>query len=141
VERIEKENAKYKEEGESVNKMLHAFSEKNEQRIFKHERLLPYLNEIRNYLNFHNSIKNITEEIQREEPELENKRRAVNDTLNAISKLTGQKVEMTNAIKVLTDFRDRVIFYTTKKINAEDALSQQKNKICKPSEKAKSYSV
>src|SRR5439155_23676779 len=93
------------------------------------ERLLPYLNEIRNYLNIYNSIKNINEEIQREEPELENKRRAVNETLNAISKLTGSKVEMQTAIKVLTDFRDRVIFYTTKKINAEDALRQQKIKL------------
>ena len=129
VQSLEIEIEKYNQDEDQINKTLELFNEKNAQIIFKHERLLPHLNEIRNYLNIHNSIKNITTEIQREEPELENKRRAVNETLNAISRLTGSKVEMQNAIKVLTDFRDRVIFYTTKKIHAEDALSQQKIKL------------
>jgi exonuclease SbcC len=129
IESIENEIENYNQEENRINKTLELFNDKNAQRIFRHERLLPHLNEIRNYLNIHNSIKNITEEIQREEPELENKRRAANEILTAISKLTGQRVEMPNAIKVLTDFRDRVIFYTTKKINAEDAFRQQKIKL------------
>jgi DNA repair protein SbcC/Rad50 len=128
IESIENEIEKYNLEQEQVNTTLGAFNEKNAQRIFKHEQLLPHIHEIRNYFNIHDSIKNITEEIQKKEPELENKRRAVNETVNAINILTGQKTDMQNAIKVLTDFRDRVIFYTTKKINAEDALSQQKMK-------------
>ncbi|MDQ6761381.1 MAG: AAA family ATPase, partial [Bacteroidota bacterium] len=128
IQAVENEIEKYSQEEEQVNKMLDAFNEKNDQRIFKHERLLPHLNAIRNYLNIHNSIKNINEEIQRKGPELEHKKRAVNETLNAIGVLTGSKVEAQNGIKVLTDFRDRVIFYTTKRINAENALSQQKIK-------------
>src|SRR5258706_7259552 len=129
IQSIENEIEKYNHEEEGIKKIFEAFNENNAQRIFKHEQLLPHLNEIRNYLNIYNSIKSINEEIQREEPELENKERAVNETLNAISRLTSQKVEMQNAIKILTDFRDRVIFYTTTKINAEDALRQQKIKL------------
>ncbi len=109
--------------------MLGAFNEKNAQRIFKHERLLPYLNEIRNYSNIYHSVKNIIDEIKREEPELENKRIEVIETLNAISNLTGSKVEMQNATEALTKFRDRVLHLLYGKKGAEDALSQQKIKI------------
>lgn len=129
IQSIENEIEKYTQEAAQVNEMPHAFNEKNALSIFKHERLLPYLDDLRNYFNIHNSIKNIAEEIQREEPELENKRRAVNETLIAISKLTRLSVEMQNAISVLTNFRDRVIFYTTKKIESEKGLNEQKVKV------------
>ena len=128
IQTIENEIEKHNKEKEQINKTLEAFNEKNAQRISRYERLLPHLDEIRNYFNNHNSIKNIAHEIQREEPELENKRMAVEKTLNAINNMTGSKVEMQNAIKVLTAFRDRVIFYTTKKINAEESLNQQKKR-------------
>ncbi len=128
IQSIEDEIEKHNREEVQINEMLEAFNEKNAQRISRHERLLPHLDEIRNYFNNHNSINDTTKEIQSEELELEIKRTAVNETLNAISKLTGSKVDMQTAIKILTDFRDRVIFYTTKKISAEDALNQQKKK-------------
>src|SRR6266542_969645 len=129
IESIENEIEKYNQEEEQVNKMLGAFNEKNAQRIFKHERLLPYLNEIRNYSNIYHSVKNIIDEIKREEPELENKRIEVIETLNAISNLTGSKVEMQNATEALTKFRNRVLHLLYGKKGAEDALSQQKIKI------------
>lgn len=112
-----------------VNKMLEAFNEKYAERILKHERLLPHLDEIRSYLNIHNSINKINEEIKSEEPELANKRREVNETLNAISKLITSKVEMQNADDALTKFRDRVIYFMTNKINAERSLDEQKSKL------------
>ena len=129
IQSIENEIEKHNREEAQINELLEAFNEKNAKRILRHERLLPHLDEIRNYFNNHNSINNIAKEIKREEPELENKRIAVNETLNAIRRLTGLKGDMQNAIQVLTGFRDRVIFYTTKKINAEDSLNQQKKKI------------
>src|SRR5258706_9006424 len=79
IQSIENEIEKYNHEEEGIKKIFEAFNENNAQRIFKHEQLLPHLNEIRNYLNIYNSIKSINEEIQREEPELENKERAVNE--------------------------------------------------------------
>jgi exonuclease SbcC len=129
IQSIENEIEKHNLEEAQINKILEAFNEKNAQRIFKHEQLLPHLDEIRNYFNNDNSIKNMEAEIKLEEPELEKNRKLVNETLNAISRLTGSKAEPGNAIKVLTDFRDRVIFYTTKKINAETALDKQQIKL------------
>lgn len=129
IQSIENEIQKYTQEEEQVNKKLEAFNEKNAQRILKHERLLPHLGEIRSYLNGHNSINNINEEIKREEPELANKRKEVNENLDAISKLITSKVEMQNADEALTKFRDRVIYFMTNKINAEKSLDEQKSKL------------
>ncbi len=129
IQVVETEIEKYNREERQAGEMLKAFNEKNAPRIFKHERLLPHLDDVRNYLSIHNSLKNINEEIARNEPELKNKRSALIETLTAINTLTRSKVEAQNAIKALTDFRDRVIFYTTKKIDAENALSQQKAKV------------
>ncbi len=129
IQAIEDEIEKYSQEENQVNKMLEAFNEKNAQRIFKHERLLPHLDDIRNYVNLHDSIKNTTQEIKQEEPELENKTRAASNTLNAIQKLTGSTIEKQNAVDALTKFRDRVIYLTTNKISAEKALTDQKIKI------------
>src|SRR6266542_1203947 len=129
IQAIEDEIEKYSQEENQVNKMLEAFNEKNAQRIFKHERLLPHLDEIKNYVNLHDSIKNTTQEIKQEEPELENKTRAASNTLNAIQKLTGSTIEKQNAVDALTKFRDRVIYLTTNKISAEKALTDQKIKI------------
>lgn len=129
IESIENETQKYTQEEEQVNKMLEAFNEKHAQSILKHERLLPHLDEIRSYLNIYNSINKINQEIKSEEPELANKRREVNENLDAISKLINLKVEMQNADNALTKFRDRVIYFMTNRINAEKALNEQKSKL------------
>ncbi len=55
VESIENEIEKYTREESSINKTLEIFNEKNAQRIYNHERLLPYINEIRNYCK-HSSL-------------------------------------------------------------------------------------
>ncbi len=129
VQSIENETENYAKEEEGINKNLKAFNEKNAQRIFKHEQLLPYLDEIRNYSAICNSVKDITEEIKQEEPLLEKKKKEVSKTLDAISKLIGTKVEMQNADDALTKFRDRVIYLMTNKINAEKASNDQRLKL------------
>jgi exonuclease SbcC len=129
IQSIENEIEEHNREEVQISKMLEAFNETNAQRISRHEQLLPHFDEIRNYFNNHNSIKGITEEIQREEPELENKRMAVNETLNAISRLAGTQVDMQNAIKVLTDFGIKVSNHITNKLHADKALNHQRSKI------------
>ena len=129
IRSIENEIENYNQEEDQINKTLKVFNEKNAQKIFKHERLLPHLDDIRNYVNIHDSVKNISQEIKQEEPDLENKTRAVSETLNAIRKLTGGTIDKQNAVDALTKFRDRVIYLTTNKINAEKALNDQKIKI------------
>ena len=129
VQSIENEIQKYKQDEIQVNKTLQLFNEKNFRQIFKHERLLPHLDDVRNYSNNHDSIKNITLEIKQEQPELEIKTRAVTETFNVIKKLTGSTIEKQDAVDALTKFRDRVIYLTTNKINAEKALGDQKIKL------------
>lgn len=129
IELIENEIEKYIGEEAQANKALNDFNEKNAERIQKHEQLLPHLNEIRNYSANDTRIKSLIEDIKCEEPELEKKNAELKETLSAISKLIGSKVEMQNAIEALTKFRDRVIYLTTNRINAEKSLSEQNAKI------------
>ncbi len=129
IERIEGEISNQTKDEEQINTMLQRFKEKNLQRISKHEKLLPYLNDIRNYSSNNDSIKNVTAEIESEEPLLKIKSEEVNKTLNEITNLIGSKAEMNNAIDALTKFRDRVIFLLTNKINAQKAFDLQKIKI------------
>lgn len=136
IESIENEIEKYNQQVAEVNKLFEAFNEKNAQRIFKHERLLPYLDDLRNYFNINNSKKNISGEIQTEEQELENKQEQAKESLNAIYSLIGSKVEMQNAIEALTKYRDKVIYLTTNRINAEKSLKEQKVKFVSQLKKA-----
>ena len=119
----------YRQEESRINKTIEVFNEKNAERIFRHERLLPYLDDLRNYFNILDSTKSMALEIKQEEPGLANKIKAVTETLNAIAKLTGSTIEKQNAVDALTKFRDRVIYLTTNKINSEKALNEQKVKI------------
>ncbi|MBA3647766.1 MAG: AAA family ATPase [Chitinophagales bacterium] len=129
VEQIEEEIKNYNNEEKQITGNLEIFRQQHAQRISRHEQLLPYLNEIRNYISGNDSIKKFNEEIKNEETQLKNKKDEVSKTLNSISKLINSKVEAQNAIKALTDYRDQVIYHVTKKIAVEKALNEQKLKI------------
>lgn len=129
IQSIDDEIEKNAKEEEQINKELEDFNKVNAERMLNHNRLLPYLNEIRNYHANYDSIQNIKEEIKKKEPELEDKRKAVNGTLSSISEFIGLEVESHNALKALTDFGIKVSHHITNRLNAEKALSLQKIKI------------
>ena len=126
---IENEIGKYREEEERISKELGIFNEINAQRIFRHERLLPHLNEIKRYSTNHESLKKLKEDISSGEVELVKRRQEENQTLNSISKFIHLEVKSHNAIKALTDFGIKVSHYITNKLNADKALTHQKSKI------------
>lgn len=112
-----------------ANDKLHAFRKTYSERINKHEQLLPYLTEIKSYINTIDELRKVEPEVEKENKALVYQNQSLELCINLINLLIKDEANKSNAITLLNNFRQKITSLITEKSNAHASMQMQQNRV------------